>query len=212
MENRTSSTSKKSWLWTSIFASIMLTLSLWQVNTPTGNAQSVGGFEGAIYDIVPDSTNPTSLPGPGNPFLLTGEIYPFRTVNEATCDPVPATTPSLGTWRAWGLVADGGRLVMQQSLQIAALNGSIELQGPSGITLAKDGRTPAISGTTSEPFTGPSEVLAATGGAGTFRGANGEAQVRPYCQSEADTLRPFRYDRPFCISLEEAPRRKGGNR
>jgi hypothetical protein len=195
----------------SIASVILIGLFLCQVNTPVGTAQSVGGFEGAIYDIVPDVATLSNLPAPGSTFFLTGKIYPFRTVNPATCDPVNSTSSSLGTWRAWGEVADGGRVVTNQSLQLEALNGTIEVQGPSGVTLANEGRTPAIAGTSGPPFTGPSETLAATGGAGTFRGVNGEVQVRPYCQTESDTLRSFRYDRPFCLSLHETARRRGGN-
>jgi hypothetical protein len=196
----------------SIATVILMGLFLCPVNTPVGTAQSVGGFEGAIYDIVPDSSTLSNLPATGNTFFLTGKIYPFRTINQATCDPVGGTAFSLGTWRAWGQVADGGRVVMNQSLQLEALNGTIEVQGVSGVTLANEGRAPAIAGALGPPFTGPTETLAATGGAGTFRGANGEVQVRPYCQNEADTTRPFRYDRPFCLSLKETPRRRGGDR
>lgn len=176
-----------------------------------GSCPICRGFEGAIYDIVPDSSNPSNLPSTGNTFFLTGEIYPFKTVNQATCDPVVGTD-SLGTWRAWGEVAEGGRLVIHQSLQLTALNGLIEIQGPTGMTLTNGGRAPAVTGTTGAPFTGPSEVLSVTGGAGTFRDAGGEVQIRPYCQLEADTLRPFRYDRPFCLSLEETRRRRGADR
>lgn len=174
-------------------------------------AQSVGGFEGAIYDIVPDAPTLSSLPAVGNTFFLTGKIYPFRTFNPATCQPpAGADLDSLrvGTWRAWGEVGDGGRLVIHQSLTLDKLNGSIEAQGTTGSTLAEGAAAPAVLGTTSAPFTGPSETVPLTGGAGTFRGISGEANVRPYCQSQEETARPFRYDRAFCFGVVETPRRR----
>jgi hypothetical protein len=177
-----------------------------QFNVQVNAAQ--GGFSGGVFDIVPDSPVLSSLPSQGTPVFLTGKVYPFRTVNQATCTPVPASVASIGIWRAWGQVAENGRLVLNQSLELDALNGVLEIQGPTGLISAFGDPTPAVPGTTGEPFTGPSEVVAVTGGVGTYRGANGEAQIRPYCQSQADTLQPFRYDRPFCVSLQETPRRR----
>jgi len=183
-----------------------------QANIQPIAAQSVGGFEDALYDIVPDTATLSSLPATGNTFFLTGKIYPFRTFNPATCQPPSGAdldSLRLGTWRAWGEVADGGKLVIHQSLTLEKFNGSIEAQGTTGATLANGGPTPAVQGTTIAPFTGPSETVPVTGGAGTFRSVSGEANIRPYCQSQEETLRPFRYDRAFCFGLVETPRRRG---
>jgi hypothetical protein len=209
MNFKRSTANRKHMFNASILTMVLIGLLFCQVSAPAGVAQSTGGFEGAIYDIVPDASTLSTLPATGSTFFLTGRIFPFRTVNQATCAPVPPGAEVLGTWRAWGQVADDGRLVINQSLLLDALNGLIEIQGPTGVTLINEGRSPAIASINGPPFTGPTEVLSATGGAGTFRGVNGEVQVRPYCQSEADTLRPFRYDRPFCLSLHESSRRRG---
>src|SRR5215212_10587600 len=61
---------------------------------------------GGIFDIVPDPPLLTNLPASGTSILLTGKVFPFRTVDQATCASLPANTTSLGTWRAWGQVAD----------------------------------------------------------------------------------------------------------
>ena len=190
---------------------VMLFLLMVGLASQPSAAQSVGGFEGAIYDIVPDAPTLNSLPATGSTFFLTGKIYPFRTFNSATCQPPTGAdldSLRLGTWRAWGEIGDGGRLVIHQSLNLDKLNGSIEAQGTTGITLAEGAAAPAVLGTTGAPFTGPSETVPITGGAGTFRSIGGEANIRPYCQSQEETMRPFRYDRAFCFGVVETPRRR----
>jgi hypothetical protein len=167
-------------------------------------AQAQVGIE-FIFDIVPDNdTLKESLPLTGSTFYLQGKIYPFRTVNQATCEFAVANPRVLGTWRAWGEVADDGRLVLNQSLLVSSSQGLIEIQGVTGVTLGTQPASPAIPGNRMGPTTGPTEVVSVTGGAGNYRGLNGEAQVRSYC---SDPSRPFRYDRPFCIQIIEARRR-----
>jgi hypothetical protein len=186
---------------------LMMTLALFvcQFSAPVSSAQSIGVE--FIFDIVPDTSTLTNLPstgllpGQGTTFYIQGKIYPFRTVNVADCTFRTSTPRQLGTWRAWGTVADNGRVVLNQSLILDYINGAIELQGTTGVVLANGPAFPAIAGTRGEPFTGPTEVLSVTGGAGAYRGLTGEAQNRPYCQSQSDTLRPFRYDRAFCLQI-----------
>lgn len=185
---------------------LLLSVAIPEAGTPVAVAQ--GGFQDAVFDIVPDGAGLAALPATGSTFLITGKIYPFKTVNQADCSGIVASIPFLGIWRAWGEAAEDGRVVMHQSLQLTAFNGVIELQGTSGLLVATGGATPAAA--PSPNFIGPSEVISVVGGSGTFRSAAGEAQIRPYCQTQSDTTRPFRYDRAFCISLVETPRR--GNR
>jgi hypothetical protein len=158
-----------------------------------------------IFDIVPDSATLSTLPATGNTFYLQGKIYPFRTVNQATCAFNTASPRQIGIWRAWGQVADDGRLVINQSLVLDAMGGTIEVQGTTGVLLA-NGQASLATADPNGPTTGPSEVLAVTGGVGTYRGLNGEAQVRSYC---SDPTRPFRYDRAFCLGIVEARRGLG---
>ena len=124
--------------------------------------------------------------------------------DDRRCEFNVASPRVLGTWRAWGVVADDGRLVLNQSLLVTSSHGTIELQGVTGVTIGSQPAAPAIPGQRTGPTTGPTEVLSVTGGAGNYRGINGEAQVRSYC---SDPSRPFRYDRPFCIQIIEARHR-----
>jgi hypothetical protein len=175
-----------------------------QINLSAPAAEAQVGIE-FIFDIVPrEAPLRDSLPLKGSTFFLEGEIHPFRSVNMATCEFNVASPRVLGTWRAWGEVADDGRLVLNQSLLVTSSHGTIELQGVTGVTLGSQPAAPAIPGQRTGPTTGPTEVLSVTGGAGNYRGLNGEAQVRSYC---SDPSRPFRYDRPFCIQVIEAKRR-----
>jgi len=171
------SATRKRLLGVSMLIITLLAGAVIQMNAPTGTAQSTGGFDGALYDIVPDAETLSSLPPPGSTFLLTGRVFNFRSVNQATC--ALSESDQLGVWRAWGQVADDGRILINHSLQLDAFNGSIELQGTSGVTLALSPAAPAIPGTNGPPFTGPSEVMSVTGGSGTFRSVSGEANIRP---------------------------------
>lgn len=183
-----------------------------QINAPIGGAQTIG-IE-TIFDIVPDTSTFTALPqfssgvlpAAGTPFYIQGRIFLFRTVNQATCA-VPAGARTIGTWRAWGVTADNGRLVINQSLTIDAIAGTLEVQGTTGVVQRGGGATPAIFETRGEPFTGPTEILSLTGGASVYRAFNGEVQIRPYCQPAADITRPFRYDRAFCLGFIEGKRK-----
>ena len=174
-----------------------------QLIAPSGNAQS-SGIE-FIFDVLPD-TPPLSASLPtGTTFYLQGVVYPFRTLNQADCTFNTASPRQVGTWRAWGQVADDGKLVLNQSLKIDNVGGMIEIQGTTGVPLANGAASAAIPGTLGPPFTGPSEVLSVTGGAGVYRALNGEAQVRGYCVQ--DPTHPFRYDRGFCLGIVEGKRK-----
>jgi hypothetical protein len=177
-------------------------LFLCQINTPVTRAQS--GIE-YIFDVKPDAATLSVLPATGTTFYLQGKVYPFRTINQATCQFNTENPRQVGTWRAWGTVADDGRLVMNQSLLITSSNGTIEIQGVTGVALGTGQASPALPGTNTAPFTGPTEILAVTGGAGVYRALNGEAQVRGYCVD--DPTHPFLYDRAFCIGVIEGKRK-----
>ena len=178
-------------------------LLVFQLNVPTGNAQS-SGIE-FIFDVLPSTPALSTSLTTGTTFYLQGTVYPFRTLNQADCSFNTASPRQVGTWRAWGQIADDGLLVVNQSLKIDAVGGMIEIQGTTGVPLAGGDATPAISGTFAAPFTGPSEVLSVTGGAGAYRALNGEAQVRGYCVQ--DPTHPFRYDRGFCLGIIEGKRK-----
>jgi hypothetical protein len=193
-------------------AMLMLPLALIfaSFNAPTTAAQN--SVE-AIYDLKPKISSLSNLPSTealaatGTTFYVQGDVYPFRTINQATCEFNVASPRVVGTWRAWGTIADDGRVVIKISLTLDCCGATLEIQGTSGLPLHAGDAAPALSGTFGEPFTGPSEVLSVVGGAGQLRGFNGEAQVRPYCQAKSDIGRPFRYDRAFCLGYLEGRRR-----
>lgn len=181
---------------------LLIALVSFQFTMPAGAAQIIG-IE-YIFDIVPDTTPVSTALPTGSTFYLQGKIYPFKTVNQADCTFRVANPRQVGTWRAWGETADDGLFVMKHSLMIDSVGGMIEVQGTTGVPLGGGGAMPAIAGTSGPPFTGPTEVLSVVGGAGAYRGLNGEAQVRGYCVQ--DPTRPFRYDRAFCLGVVQAPR------
>lgn len=187
-----------------VIMAVALALMISQSTVSTGIAQSVGGFEGAFYDIVPDSGTGISSTTPGSAFFLKGTVLTHSTFFTTPC--TPSGSPR-GTWRAWGFIADDGRAVINHSLTLEPMNGSLELQGTTGVTLANEPAAPADSDDPLGALNGPTEVLSLVGGAGTFRGALGEAHIRPYCSTG---LAPFKYDRPFCFSIKEARRRGNG--
>lgn len=203
MKSTISNSRSKRLLQAAAMLGMVIALTVFPSTAPAGNAQS-SGIE-FIFDVLPDTPAvSTSLPT-GTTFYLQGKVYPFRTLNVADCSFNTATPRQVGTWRAWGQVADDGRFVMNQSLKIDNVGGMIEVQGTTGVPLAGGDATPAIPGTRSAPFTGPSEVLAVTGGVGAYRALNGEAQVRGYCVQ--DPTLPFRYDRGFCLGIVEGKRK-----
>ena len=181
---------------------VIVALMSFQFTVPTGAAQTIG-IE-YIFDIVPDTAPLSTALTTGTTFYLQGKIYPFKTVNQADCTFRVANPRQVGTWRAWGEIADDGLFVMKHSLMIDSVGGMIEVQGTTGVPLGGGGAMPAIAGTPGPPFTGPTEILSVVGGAGAYRGLNGEAQVRGYCVQ--DPTRPFRYDRAFCLGVVQAPR------
>lgn len=189
-----------------------MAISMFQINIPAGEAHPGAGGKGAIFDIVPNaptSSNSVVAPGtaPGGTFFLTGRIYRYRTVNQATCTlPSSCSTDDddcfMGTWRAWGEVGDGGKLVLHHTLELTPLNSTIEVQGTTGIIAANGGVTSAIAGSPGPPTTGPSEILAIVGGTGRYEALSGQASIRPYCNPTAAGTSPFRYDRAFCLGVE----------
>ncbi|SRR6266404_688548 len=188
-----------------------MAISMFQINIPAGVAHSGVGGKGAIFDIVPTPATAGSsvvAPGttPGGTFFLTGKIYRFRTVNQADCTLPPIDCDvdprCLGTWRAWGTVGDGGRLVLHHTLELTPFNSTIEVQGTTGIIAANGGVTSAVSGSLGPPTTGPSEILAIVGGTGRYEALSGQASIRPYCNPTPTGTSPFRYDRAFCLGVE----------
>jgi hypothetical protein len=180
MKERTSRINPVSFFGAGLAVAMLIAVGIWHVNTPMGIAQSTGGFDGAIFEVVPD-TPTSSLPASG-PFYRQGKIYENRTLNADGT--VPATAEQVGTWRSWGHIVDSTTAVVDQSLQLDAFNGVIELQGPLGpVTLAIEGGF----------------GLSVVGGLGTYKGASGQAHIQPIGSGES-----------FRVTLYEDKRRRHG--
>jgi hypothetical protein len=202
MTRNRSTGNRKPMLRASLFIIILMVIFASQTSVPSGMAR---GQKGIVVDIVPDNSASTlSASSPtGTTFYQQGTIYRFKSVNQADCTLRP-NAEMLGTWRAWGTVADGGKLVVHQTLSFdlpnpTPLNATIEVQGASGL-IAPNGAVTVVA--SDGATTGPSEVLSVVGGSGVFRALNGVAIVRPYCNPTPEGTTPFRYDRPFCLGVE----------
>lgn len=189
----------------SLLTVIFMTFFALGMNASSVMAGAAKGSKGPVFDIVPDnslSTLSASSPKAAT-FYMQGTIYKFRTFDPGDCSPLFSGTALqdrvLGTWRAWGTVADNnGRLVLHQTLTLEPFNATIEVQGVNGLIALNGSVTVADSkGNT----TGPSEVLSIVGGSGQFSALKGEAVIRPYCNPTPAGTSPFRFDRPFCLGV-----------
>lgn len=177
-----------------------------QMSASSGMAGVVKGPKGPVFDIVPDNSASTltATSPKAATFYLEGKIYPYRSVNQGDCM-LRANAEAVGTWRAWGTVADStGRLVLHQTLTFdlpvdEPLNATIEIQGLNGL-IAANGSVTVVDAKGNT--TGPSEVLSVVGGSGRFSALSGDAIIRPYCNPTPAGTNPFRFDRPFCLGVE----------
>ena len=172
----------------SLLLTSLIGVGIWHFTASSGEAQSTGGFGHALFAVVPDplkSTLPASSTSTtATPFYLEGNIIPIENITRDGV--ILSNLVSLGTWRAWGIVAPGGEVLSNQEFWLPSLNGVIEAQGVMGRTgLAIEG----------------GEGFVVSGGLGTFRTAFGEMQVRPF------TPGSFRFDRVFRVDLQETSRR-----
>lgn len=141
-----------------------------------------GGFNSA-YTVIPDLVSPNF--SEGSTIYMRGRLFLASEISPSRCFDPPRGQP-IGTWRAWGVVTDGGRMVLNQNLLFNG-QGMLELQGVTGVP-------------TNLPLSG--ELMTIIGGAGKGRvteGMVGQASISPYCPN---IISPFRYDSPFLIGLD----------
>jgi hypothetical protein len=221
-----SRTNRKSLLGVGLAMAFFMTVGFWQINAPTGNASPAR--KGPVFDIIPDTTNPTipSSATAGGTFVLTGKIYPFRSVNQATCallcDPTLDDPPCLiGTWTATVVITPPitttnslltpstvSRFQMHHTLVLDTLPGTIEVGGVNGLVALNGVVKLADSNFPLGPTVGPTEVQTATGGSFRFDGFDGTATIVPYCGPTLaaigkTTPPPFRFDRAFCLGISQ---------
>ena len=202
---------------------LLMTVGIWPVNVTTGNASPAR--KGPIFDIIPDSAAIPTTAALASTFVLTGRIYPFRSVNQATCALNPGVDPvedRIGTWTATVVVVPaltttssttdpvtGNRFQMHHTLVLDTLPGTIEIGGVNGLRALNGGSRPADLNSPLGSTVGPAEVQTATGGSFRFEGLDGSASILPYCGPTPATLAttpagPFRFDRAFCLAVNQA--------
>lgn len=155
----------------------LLVLAIWSVNTRTTSAQ--GGFESAIFTVSPKSGNFPNSTVPGTVFQTEGDI---TFVNERG-QSLPGDDGSVGQFYRSGVVLPSG---FSQVTDIYVLRGS------NGFITATGLLRSAVVGNIEK-----ADLLAVTGGVGTFRGVSGEAQI---ITTDTTTGK-------FTVRLEEGARR-----
>jgi hypothetical protein len=153
----------------------------------TTSAQSTGGFSGAILDLVPTGTtiSAATTGASGGAFFVQGLVFENRSVlGNCSLD----GSDSVGVWRMWGVRAPApsttnsvGSPISTSGIStgnVAVVNMSIELRGFNG-TLEFQGTLGRVFGAIESAGNPATDLLAITGGTGTFRGASGDAVVTP---------------------------------
>jgi len=172
------------------------------------SAQSTGGIGGAILELVPNRTKRSdsatfpllnAIPdgANGSTFYVEGVVYLNRTVR-ADCSINPDTDEDVvlqddgrrvGVWRIWGVrtgatsttQTTGGITGSPNSLtggKVYAVNMAVDLEGYNG-TLQFQGTLGRVFGAIESAGHPPSDILAITGGTGTFRSASGDGVLTP---------------------------------
>jgi hypothetical protein len=212
---------RKSLLGVGCALAFLMATGFWQINLPTGNASPLR--RGAIFDIIPNSSTP--ITASMGTFVLTGKVYPFRSVDQSTCALKPEIDPvkdQIGTWTATVVVtppipsinssalnsatlATANRFQMHHTLVFDSLPGVLEVHGVNGLIALNGDIAPANAGSPDGPTTGPSEIQTITGGSFRFEGLDGSANIRPYCGPPIGSpIIPFRFERAFCLGVSQA--------
>jgi hypothetical protein len=136
----------------------LLALAIWQTSTSSTSAQSVGAFGGAIFSVTPNTGqtfNLTSVPA-GGVFQVEGTITSVNSRGQVL-------STGTGTFRRSGVKLASGFAIVTDLYILDDFNGMITAQG-------------SVRGDTVGVIE-QADLLAVTGGIGTFRGASGEAQL-----------------------------------
>lgn len=154
----------------------LIAVAIWHTTAHSTPAQSTGGFEGAILNVTPDAkqTFDINSVAPGAAFSVTGTIS--------------TATGGTGVFYRTGvrMPSPSTAAVVQDVYVLQSFNGAIMAEGVLN---------PALIGVIEQ-----ANLTAATGGIGTFRGAQGEMQITTNA------------DGSFTARLMEVPRRIGDDR
>lgn len=133
----------------------LMAVAIWSFNTRTTSAQSVGGFGGAIFKVTL-GTPSTTATASGTTFAVEGTITEVNSRGQVL-------NSGTGKFFRTGTIMPGG---------FSSVNDVYDLDTFGGAIMATGIVKGAIVGVLEQ-----SDLLAVTGGIGTFRGATGEAQI-----------------------------------
>jgi hypothetical protein len=157
----------------------LLVLAIWHFNTGSTSAQ--GGFESAIFTVSPRTGTFLTSTSPGSTFQFIGDI----TLVNARGQSLPGDDGSKGTFYRTGVVLADGNSLVTDVYVLRTSNSYITATG-----ILKSAVVSAIEN---------ADLLAVTGGVGTFRSVVGEAQITT---TDATTGK-------FTVRIEEGLRRFG---
>jgi uncharacterized cupin superfamily protein len=147
--------SRKRFVVAGLLVALMAVAAIWNFNTRTTSAQSTGGFDGAIFKITLGTPSTTATTA-GTTFAVEGTITFVNARGQAL-------NSGTGKFFRRGTIGASGFSQVSDTYQLDSFGGSIMSQGVV---------RGAIVGVIEQ-----ADLLAVTGGVGTFRSASGEAQV-----------------------------------
>lgn len=157
---------------------LLVTVGIWQGSVRTGQAQSVGGFNGVklVMEGVSASqlTNAAAAPA-GTAFFREGTAFTIGSRGSDGCS--FASDEEVGTVRIWGVSDGSGALAANVNIDLPSFNGTLAGQGTI-FNIVVDALHPGTIPNASDachPF--GDDIIAITGGTSGFRGANGEASI-----------------------------------
>jgi hypothetical protein len=156
---------------------LLVTVGIWQVSVRTGQAQSVGGFNGlkiVVEGITATQLTSAASAAAGTAFFREGEAFTIG--NRGTDGCSFASDESVGTVKIWGVSTGDGGLAANMNIDLGSFNGTLAGQGTI-FKIVVDGLHPGQPVNTDPCHPFGDDIIAITGGTSTFRGANGEASV-----------------------------------
>lgn len=156
---------------------LLVTVGIWQVSVRTGQAQSVGSFNGlkiVVSGISAAQLTSAAAAPAGTAFFRTGDASTIGSRGSDGCS--FAGDETVGTVRIWGVSDGTGGLAANVNIDLRNFNGTLTGQGTI-FNIVVDALHPGqpVNTDICHPF--GDDLIAITGGTGTFRGANGEASV-----------------------------------
>lgn len=157
---------------------LLVTVGIWQVGVRTGQAQSTGGFNGmkvVVSGITATQLSSAAAAPAGTAFFRKGDAFTIGSRGSDGCS--FASDENVGTVRIWGVSDGTGGLAANVNIDLPGFNGTLTGQGTI-FNIVVDALHPGVPPNPSDachPF--GDDIIAITGGAATFRGANGDASV-----------------------------------